>query len=750
MSTNAQRPDKRQTRGSALRRLLTRRGWYAVMGVIWLVGYIGFMRAYPDFGRAEAVYRALQLFVGEYYQRNTSEGGEAINVWLHVARIAAPLVTIVTVADAFSSVVRLWIRRLWQVTHPDRRDVVLGLGAVGHALVRHLVSEGRLVTAVDQKIDASDRALADDVGLLVIEGDLSERRVLNLAYLHRAQNVYVACGSDEANIEIGALAASVLNDAHRRLRGPGTVPPESPATTLHVHLSSTRLVADLGDARDLGFVRGKDFVPFSLKTGIARDLMVRARFVQRAADLGQTRVHLVLCGLGDHGEALLIEALLTAYSATTGAPRITVFDREADHAKQRLAACYSALTHDSLPGEVRPEIDFVSKDLRTLDMENDPDLAALEASGTPPTAYVFACGDDLVNLGAGLRLEMAMQHLRRLAVPIHIRLWDRVIGPGDLEAEDPLSLVRTFGNARQTAARLLSEAPATEALARDLHTTYLEPRRAGETATAAQARMDADWAALPEHARRSNLRLARQAATKLMSLGLQWRGMDQGGLPRLSEEMMQEIQTAQAQLNWAADGDADLAARLVASARAEHSRWMIDRAIEGFHQGPTLDGTEHHARRDNARRQHNLMKSFDLLDDADKPSDLALLTTLIRRPTDMDAPLARWRSVAKVSLDAPDRLDGTPLAEATELEITLNAGPVPVTQEALAAMETIARRWVAGQQACRLHVRLGTPMREVQAEPAARSRPIAPEVRALLAAASAPGLVIDVTRMPPE
>jgi len=728
---------------------MSRRGWLGLVLVIWVMGLIGFKRAFPELGSMEAGYRALQLFVGEFYQPDKARTAIDVNPWLQIARFAAPLATIVTVADAFTSIVRLWILRIWQITHPERRDVVLGLGAVGHALIRHLVSEGRLVTAVDQRIDASDRALAHDVGVLTIEGDLSERHVLDVAYLHKAANVYVACGSDEANIEIGALAASVLNEAQRRINGPGTVPSDAPDTTLHVHLSSTRLVAALGDARDLGFVRGKDFTPFSLKTGIARDLMVRARWVQRVADLGQSRVHVVLCGLGDHGEALLIEILLTAYAAHIGAPRITVLDRDADHAEARLAACYATLSDASLPEDVRPEITFISKDLRTLDMENDADLAALETSTAPPTAYVFACGDDLVNLSAGLRLEMAMQRLRRQAIPIHIRLWDRVIGPDDLAEEDPLSLVRTFGNARQTAARLLSEAPATEALARDLHSTYLAPRRAEESATAAQARMDKDWAELPEHVRRSNFRVARQATTKLMALGLQWRGMDAGVLPQLSDTMKQELRAAKARLDWSADGADDLQTRLMASARAEHARWMIDRAIEGFRQGQIIEGTEHTARRDNERRLHNLMKAFDLLEDDEKPSDLALLRTLMDRSIDPEAPVALWRRVAQVSLDAPAFVDSTVLAEATELEVTAAAGTEPVTPEALTAMREIIRGWGSGPHACRLHLRLGTPVREYQPAPGLRSVSVLPHLSALLATARAPGLVIDVTRLPP-
>lgn len=749
MQINARRKNKRQGNGSTSRRWLSKWGWFLLIFLIWLIGVIGFQKL-QTIGISEAVYRSLQLFVGEFYQPKGLGTDVAINGWLHFARIAAPLATVVTVADAFSSVIRLGIRRLWQITHSDRRDIVLGLGAVGHALIRHLVSEGRLVTAVDQKIDSSDRALADDVGLLMIEGDLSERRVLEMAYLHKAQNIYVACGSDEANIEIGALAASVLNDAQRRISGPGTVPSDDPDTKLHVHLSSTRLVADLGDARDLGFVRGKDFTPFSLKTGVARDLMVQARFVQRAADLGQSRVHIVLCGLGDHGEALLIECLLTAYAANLAAPRITVFDKEAAHAEQRFAAGYSSLIDDGLPEDVRPKIHFVSKDLETLDMENDEELKALDMSEAPPTAYVFACGNDLVNLSAGLRLEMAMQRLRRRAVPIHIRLWDRVIGPGDLAKEDPMSLLRTFGNARQTAERLLAEAPATEALARNLHKTYLAPRYEEESPTAAQARMDKDWANLPEHGRRSNFRVARQAASKLMALGLQWRSMDSGVLPSLSEQTRTEIAGAKGNIDWSAQHSEGLEARLLASARAEHARWMIDRAIEGFRQGPHTEGTEHEAQRDNDRRWHNLMKPFDQLEDGEKPSDLALLCTLLDRPADPEAPSAHWRKTAQVSLDTPEHIQGAALTEATELEVTVAASPDPARPEAFAALERVVKDWSSCDQACRLHLKVGTPFRELQAAPGSRSTSMLTELRALLSRATAPGLIKDVSRLPPD
>lgn len=133
MQVNTRRQDKRQGNGSASRRWLSKWGWFLLIFLIWLTGVIGFQEL-QGIGNWEAVYRSLQLFVGEFYQPKGLGAEVAINGWLHFARIAAPLAMVVTVADAFSSIIRLGIRRLWQITHPNRRDVVLGLGAVGHAL----------------------------------------------------------------------------------------------------------------------------------------------------------------------------------------------------------------------------------------------------------------------------------------------------------------------------------------------------------------------------------------------------------------------------------------------------------------------------------------------------------------------------------------------------------------------------------------------------------------------------------------
>ena len=235
-----------------------------------------------------------------------------------------------------------------------------------------------------------------------------------------------------------------------------------------------------------------------------------------------------------------------------------------------------------------------------------------------------------------------------------------------------------------------------------------------------------------------------------MALGLQWRGMDSGTLPRLSEHAKTEIAGANAGLDWSAESSAGLEAQLLASARAEHARWMIDRAIEGFRQGPRLEGSENETKRDNERRWHNLMKPFDQLEDDEKPSDLALLRKWLDREADQDAPLAHWRNVAQVSLDTPHMVEGADPAEATELEVTLAAGPDPVTPEALSTLKAIVKSWSARDQACRLHLRLGTPIRELRSTPQSRSAPMLPEVRALLAMAHAPGLIIDVTRLAPD
>ncbi|MEL6450880.1 MAG: NAD-binding protein [Pseudomonadota bacterium] len=739
---------------ASLRRFAVKRGWLIAYLVVFCLGWLAFLLQTPaPPGSVEAAYRALQLFGGEF----TAEPAwhdEGIGPFLQIMRFAAPLLLITSVVDALSNVVALWLRRTRQMFSADQRVVLLGFGAVNHALARHLIGQGKFVTAVDRQIDAADQALAADIGILTIEGDLAEKRTLARARLSRAADIYVACGSDDVNIEIGALSAQVVAKDTDAAHGAGTIAEKRrlPPARIHAHLSSTRLTADLGNARDLGFQRGRGFEAFSVKTGAARDLLVAARLTERARDFGQSRVHVVLCGMGDHGEALMIETLLTAFADDLGPPAITVMDIDAEFAEARWNATYTRLHSGPadpslMPPDTRPHITFLTRDLRTLDMEGDAFLNAVDASDMPATAYVFSCGADLVNISAALRMESAMQRLQRRAAPIYARQWDQVVGPGDLGDDDPLTLVRTFGNANQTAARILTDTPQQAHLGQKLHATY----QLGAAPTAAmypsQDQMRADWASLPAHARRSNIRAVRQASTKLIAFGLQWRGMDKGALPHITPEMQTDILSRIDGFDWGATPHDPIQRRIMASARTEHARWITDRAIEGFRQAPTPDGTLNSAVRDNDRCWHNLMKPFDALTAKEKDNDLTLLRLLALHCGDIDGPTAYWTSTATLSLGGD--LAPEAVTQATELEVCIPAASVAIAQAQFDALSRDMTAWARSPQACRLHMRVAMPMPQM-ALTATRTTPLRDPLNAVLRDIAATGLLVDVTRTAPR
>ncbi len=717
--------------------------------LVFVIGLGGFYIEDGGAGFWENAYRAFQLFGGEF-PSDINEDKSGLTPLLQIARFAAPAVLTFFVIDFFSSFFTLWVRRVVQMCQAEKRAVILGLGSVGHALAYKLVQDGMRVTAVDHKFDDADRALAEDVGLLLIEGNLAERRVLETARLDKARDVYVTCGRDEVSIEIGALAASILSDLRDRHQGPGTIKTDrSTKTRLHVHLSSTRLVADIGDATDLGFARGKDFETFSLKTAVARDLLARIRLTQRARDFGQNRVHVVLCGLGDHGEALMIEILLTAFADGLGPPCITVLDQDHALAEGRFRACYPRLMDDSLPVEARPTIRFHDADLRVLDMENDALLHDLEHGEDPPTAYIFACGEDLVNLSAALRVETAMQRLQRHAVPIYARLWDHVIGPGDIGADDPLSLVRTFGNARTTTARYLADRQPLEDLAQQLHGAYLS--LGGEDqAVPSRARLSEAWDKLPAHGRRANLRAVRQAGVQLISLGLQWRGMQDGTLPCIAADVQDQLQQALKHPNWQVPDADPQNARIVAGARNEHARWMLDRAIEGLRLDPRAAKDPAQAVRDNQRGWHNLMKPFDMLNGPEKDNDLTLLTVLAiacSQKTSEGKPCAYWRIVQRIDPEGDMPTTGD-VQGCTELEVTIAARPEPLSLTQWHALRDVILAWSGHETACRLHLRIGAETRFLAPESGARPEPLRPHLGTLLRDIEAEGITVDVSKTP--
>lgn len=710
--------------------------------LIWALGVIGFEQLRPDGDLMDSAYRALQLF-GLAFEADPAwleaRDGQVPPLLL-IARALAGLSLVGTALTLLSSRFRQFVQLWAQILVRRRpRAILLGLGQVNSAIARELLAQGYVVTAVDSRNAPAARRKGLAQSMLTLEGDLLDRDVLAKTRPDRADLVIAACGHDELTLEVAGTIAALRRERLVDKSSPGHVPREDRSDEaldpVHAHVNDQRLLADLGDARDLGFDRHLDIRAFSLKAGAALDVLAHARLVETARELKQTRVHALICGLGNQGMALLIELVQNCHGAGLAAPRITVIDRDATRIRKALSAHLPGLTDGRLPEEARPTLSFLEQDMEALDFEAESQLTALFDDKAAPTAVFLCCGEDTLNLGLSMRLETAMR--RRVLPPraIYTRLWDGG-DPGSTGYRlSPLNLTRRFGMSSQTARNELRRRDQIEARAQVLHFSYRDALD-GLSAEDRESRSayDRAWRDLPDMARRSNRRAARHLPSKLVELGLQWRHMMRSDLPRLSPEVAQTLGDAFRALETGhAERDDDipdaahaLVPLLKQAARTEHARWLVNQALEGARLGP-LEATEDtpgkvrlHHRRDPGRQWHNMFKSFDDLDATEQSFDLTALKTCLDPLPGMPLhPEAHWRKplvvdarrlplVAKAPAPA-DWDTSAQLAEITELDLTLPFSHQPFADGLADRVLDTVRAWSRHQKACRLVLRLDRP-----------------------------------------
>lgn len=91
--------------------------------------------------------------------------------------------------------------------------VIVGMGQVGLRLAQELRDLGVAVVGVERFADASGLPLARDLGIPVVIGDASSRRVLRRASLHRAVALVAAASEERDNISVAIAAQAVADNA---------------------------------------------------------------------------------------------------------------------------------------------------------------------------------------------------------------------------------------------------------------------------------------------------------------------------------------------------------------------------------------------------------------------------------------------------------------------------------------------------------------------------------------------------------
>ncbi len=500
-------------------------------------------------GNLSALYATLQLFA----LHTPHMEGKLVNPSLEIARWVAAAISLWTVGAALRRIYAMEWRR-FRLSLSRDHVVICGAGWRGLPLARDFAhplrgAPGRprreaRVIVIEKDPAAPGLAECQHLGIPCLVADASDPAVLREAGVHRARLLVVTCSSDAVNLAI-AIHARRLAQALR---------PRGEPLQCHLHLSNPDLRTAVRQRGLVADVEGRIAIStfgIDVYEHSARRLFEEHPLDYRTIDpSGPLRAHLVVVGLGDLGESVLIQAARIGHFANGLRLRVTVADLEAPVRKAALLSRYPQL----------PQV--CDLEFRQLDAR-DPSLLALadRLCGEPDNLVTFAVclPDGAFNLALGLKLA-DMPQVARSESPVRVRIPSRsgltLLLSEKRQRELFGDRIRPFGMLEDVCNRESLERTEVEAVARALHENY-----ARRTAASGPAKA---WADLPDDLRRSNFHAADHFAVKMRAVGLFLAGPGEpgGAIPAFSPSQVDIL------------------------ARMEHRRFCAERFLAGWRHAP--------------------------------------------------------------------------------------------------------------------------------------------------------------------
>lgn len=518
------------------------RGWVmiAVAATASLVlGYVGFVQHAELKGYnltvLDVLYLDWQLFTME------SGGVEGPVPWqLEVARILAPL----TAASAVLRIFVEFIRNRWrglQLALARNHVVICGLGRRGLQLAEECRSQGHKVSIIESNPHADGLSIARDSGILVVMGDATHQAILRRAHVERARTLIAVCGNDGVNIEIALRSKEILDEAK-------------------THANGHRLCC-LVQVMDFTFATLFKDHPLLRETGENLSVSVfnsyenASRLLLRDHPLDREfigpddprQIRLVIFGLGQMGESLLIQAAKICHVANGKRLTVTVVDHSAEARRRGLYVRYPQLDKVCDIEFVHAECDDSLTLRRITEIANDP-------AGICSIAICF--DNDSRNAQYALSVR---RHVERDSVPVYVRI-NQESGLASLFAPSTNGEnMYCFGSTYSSCSWEMVEGDGLDKLARMIHEDYVAKQRKRGSGDSPSTQ---DWNRLSPEFRDSNRQQADHLPVKLRALGYQIRRIAElEEAPEIPEDRVETL------------------------ARMEHARWNAERFLTGWTLG---------------------------------------------------------------------------------------------------------------------------------------------------------------------
>jgi hypothetical protein len=310
-----------------------------------------------------------------------------------------------------------------------------------------------------------------------------------------------------------------------------------------------------------------------------------------AREKKQDRIHAVIIGFGQVGQAIARDLIVNCRTTELGLPAITIID-------PRAAALEGVLKARVPELEACAHFTFIAGQIGTESVTPDPTILAEAVAAVGPLTAAYVClRSDAEALGAAAMLQSVLRRRNVRHPDIFIRLRDsNTVGDGLSGAG--LDALIPFGDLDEVlrSSEFLSSTP--DALARAFSEAYrasLPPEQRLDPANTSAR----PWDSLNETFRQANRDAVAHIPAKLASAGIDpglWRGKD--GLPRLTRE--------HPLFNTAEECEA--------LARLEHERWNAQRRMDGWR-------VTRAPKKDEAMRRHPSLLPYDDLSEEVKEFD---------------------------------------------------------------------------------------------------------------------------------